>query len=147
MQAFTPPRRWFAVVPLLAAGLCLGDPALAASYGAEASVLARAHSPFVPEPDPINRSSSSQAVPALAWQEEMLGDSSARSWVAGWAGVGAGGLHLNAYSRSQAAVGQAYAYSIADARGDFSDQFVLSVPGLANGTALTATVAFKISVR
>jgi hypothetical protein len=59
----------------------------------------------------------------------------------------AGGVHLTAVATAQViSTGAAVTvYSSAEARGGFSDRFVISAPGLAAGSAGTATVALVLS--
>jgi len=70
-----------------------------------------------------------------------VGQSSASSIVS----VRPGGIHVESTSESQVLAGPGNLYGQSEARGSFSDAFIVLAPGVAAGTAVRATVAFGVS--
>lgn len=70
-----------------------------------------------------------------------VGQSSGSSSVS----VRTGGIHVESVSESEVLAGPGNFYGQSEARGSFSDEFVVSAPNIAAGTAVRATVAFGVS--
>jgi hypothetical protein len=118
----------------------------AATYEAYTGYLARGNGPVTPDYTQQNSQQvGPQGTPTFVADAIIAGSIDASARIGVQSSVQPGGLHLSAFSEAIVCCAGAFATANGDAGGKFRDSFLLAVPGLAPGTILHGTVAFRIS--